>query len=76
VFEPLPTSDRHWKLAAIEAHAGPERPVAWIDDAFDATCGAWVASRPGPALLVRTDPAVGITRRHATALQAWARAVA
>ena len=30
----------HWKLAAIEAYAGPERPVAWIDDAHDATCEA------------------------------------
>ena len=24
--------DRHWKLNAIDAHAGTERPLAWIDD--------------------------------------------
>ena len=65
----------HWKLGAIEAHAGPERPVAWVDDQFDASCDAWAASRPGPTLLVRTDPAVGLTRAHADALVAWAAAL-
>ena len=31
----------HWKLAAIDAHAGPDRPLAWIDDAHDDACAAW-----------------------------------
>jgi len=66
-------SPRHWKLPAIEAASGPDRPVAWIDDAFDATCEAWAAERPGPALLVRTDPATGLLDEHVTRLESWAR---
>ncbi len=62
----------HWKLAAIEAHAGPERPVAWVDDAHDDRCRAWAAARPGPTLLRGTDPAVGLTPADAAALSAWA----
>jgi hypothetical protein len=76
VFGPGPAAeDRHWKLAAIDAYAGPHRPVAWVDDAFDETCDAWAASRPGPTLLVRTDPAVGLTEAHAARLAAWAEEV-
>ena len=76
VFGPGPFApDRHWKLAAIELHAGPDRPVAWVDDAFDATCHAWAAARPGPTLLVQTDPAVGLTEAHAAELTAWAEEV-
>ena len=63
---------RHWKLAAIEQHAGPDRPVAWIDDAHDASCHAWVAQRGGPTLLVATDPAVGLTAGDVSQLKAWA----
>ena len=66
---------RHWKLAAIEAACGPDRPLAWIDDAFDATCAAWAEARPGPVLLVRTDPAAGLREEHVTALETWARAL-
>jgi len=60
----------HWKLAAIEAHAG-DRPVAWIDDALDDACDAWAAQRGAPTLLVRTDPAVGLTAAHVARLRAW-----
>lgn len=65
-------SHAHWKLAAVDAHAGPDRPLAWVDDAFDAACDTWAAERPGPTLLVRTDPAVGFTGAQAAALRAWA----
>ena len=51
-----PERTAHWKLAAIDAHAGT-RPVAWIDDAFDEACHAWAAARPAPTLLVATDAA-------------------
>jgi hypothetical protein len=64
---------RHWKLAPIESLAGPERPVAWIDDAFDASCAAWASARPGPTLLVQTDPATGLREEHVTELESWAR---
>jgi len=63
---------RHWKLAAIEDHAG-ERPLAWIDDAHDDGCRAWAAARPAPTLLVTTDPPVGLTGAHVAALERWAR---
>jgi hypothetical protein len=64
-------TERHWKLAAIEALAGPRRPVAWVDDAFDDSCHAWATERPGPTRLVQTDPAVGLTREQTADLVAW-----
>jgi hypothetical protein len=62
----------HWKVAAIAAFAGPDRPVAWVDDDHDERCRAWAAARSGPTLLVSTDPSVGLTDEHVTALGAWA----
>jgi hypothetical protein len=70
--EPLPAA--HWKLSAIEAYAGPDRPLAWIDDAHDDTCHAWADEREGATLLVATDPAVGITGEHVEKLLSWGRA--
>lgn len=67
---------RHWKLAAIDAYAGPDRPLAWIDDDFDDTCHAWAQTRLAPTELVATDPAVGFTGEHAARLRAWARELA
>jgi hypothetical protein len=64
---------RHWKLASIEAFAGPRRPTAWIDDVFDDSCHAWAEQRPGPTRLVQTDPAVGLTREQTADLLSWAR---
>ena len=65
----------HWKLAAIEAYAGPARPVAWIDDALDGRCRAWAEDRQGPTRLIETDPALGITAEHVAALRAWAQSI-
>jgi hypothetical protein len=62
----------HWKLAAIDAYAGPARALAWIDDALDEACQAWAAGRTGPTLLVQTDPRVGLTTDDAAELRAWA----
>jgi HAD domain in Swiss Army Knife RNA repair proteins len=62
----------HWKLGGIEAYAGRDRPVAWIDDAHDDACRAWAAARPGPTLLVTTEPAVGLDGAHVELLRAWA----
>lgn len=62
----------HWKLAAVDAYAGPRRPLAWIDDAHDDACRAWAQRRGAPTLLVATDPATGLTAAHADALNAWA----
>jgi hypothetical protein len=64
-------SHAHWKLAAIEAHAG-DRPLAWVDDALDDACEAWANHRGAPTLLVRTDPAVGLAAEHVELLREWA----
>ncbi|MDX6704895.1 MAG: hypothetical protein QOI48_741 [Solirubrobacteraceae bacterium] len=65
----------HWKLAAIEAYAGAERALAWIDDAHDDACRAWAARRQGPTLLVETAPASGLIQAHVARLRAWAGAL-
>jgi hypothetical protein len=69
-------SHAHWKLPAIDAHAGPRRPLAWIDDAHDAACHAWAQARAAPTLLVTTTPAVGLSAAHVEELNAWARGAA
>jgi hypothetical protein len=60
----------HWKLAAIDAYAGP-RPLAWVDDCLDPACHAWASARTAPTLLVATDPARGLTERETAQLHAW-----
>jgi hypothetical protein len=70
------TTPGHWKLAALDAHASPERPIAWIDDAFNEACFAWARERGAPTLLVETVPAVGLVAAHAERLRAWASAPA
>jgi hypothetical protein len=62
----------HWKLGPIDTYAGPERPLAWIDDSFDEACRDWAAARAGPTLLVQTKPDVGMTDREVEWLLAWA----
>jgi hypothetical protein len=66
----------HWKLAAIDRYAGPQRPLAWIDDALDEHCVAWAHARAGPTLLVDSEPAVGMTAAHVTRLLRWAAGAA
>jgi hypothetical protein len=66
---------RHWKLSGIEAYAGSDRPLAWIDDAFDDSCRAWALARPAPTQLVATDPSEGLTARQAADLRRWAAAL-
>jgi len=65
----------HWKLAAIDAYAR-ERPLAWIDDALSDACHEWAAARAAPTLLVKTEPAAGLTAREAALLSRWARELA
>ena len=73
VFTDRPEDAAHWKLRAIDAYCGRDRAVAWVDDAHDERCRAWAAARPGPTLLVTTDPAVGLESDAAEALERWAR---
>jgi hypothetical protein len=68
----------HWKLEAIEAHAG-DRPLAWVDDAFNDACWAWARERQDagtPTLLVPTLPTTGLDDDAATRLAAFATTVA
>jgi hypothetical protein len=65
-------ANAHWKLDAIDAHAG-ERPLAWVDDAFNEACHEWAGARSAPTLLVQTAPASGLTPREAQLLLSWAR---
>src|SRR5919202_4994555 len=60
-FPDRPEMAAHWKLTGIDAHAGPDRPLAWVDDAHDEACRRWARRRPGPTLLVATESAVGLT---------------
>jgi HAD domain in Swiss Army Knife RNA repair proteins len=69
-----PISRAHWKLAAIDAHAG-DRALAWVDDAFNDACHAWAHRRAAPTLLVPTDPATGLTEAHVAELTRWGRAL-
>jgi hypothetical protein len=62
---------RHWKLDAIDAYAGRDRALAWIDDDHTG-CRAWADARPGPTLLVTTAPPTGITGEHVERLLRWA----
>lgn len=61
----------HWKIEPIERHA-EGRAAAWIDDNLDERCSRWAEERTAPTLLVRTDPAVGVTDEHVGRLLAWA----
>jgi hypothetical protein len=64
----------HWKLEAIGTYAG-DRPAAWIDDSLDERCERWARRRRAPTLLVRTEPAIGITDEHVEELLHWAEKV-
>jgi hypothetical protein len=66
------TTLAHWKLESVDAYAG-ERPLAWIDDAFNPACHEWAATRAAATLLVPTHPDRGLTSREARVLEAWAR---
>ena len=68
----IPGLAGHWKLDAIDRHAGRSRPLAWIDDAHDETCVEWASRRPGPTLLVTTDPAAGLAAERGAWLLQWA----
>jgi hypothetical protein len=65
----------HWKLGPLDAY-GKGRPLAWIDDSFDASCYQWARERQDrgePTLLVPTDSQLGLEEAHTEALLAWAR---
>lgn len=60
-----------WKVPAIDRFAAG-RPLAWIDDEIGQAAEAWARDRSAPALLLRSDPGVGLVRRHLKALERFA----
>ena len=68
-------SNAHWKLDAIDSYAR-NRPLAWIDDAFNDACHDWAQARRSPTLLVETEPASGLTERQLKLLSRWSRELA
>lgn len=68
-------ANAHWKLDAIDAHAGG-RALAWIDDAFNDACHEWASRRTAPTLLVQTDAASGLTEHEHELLRRWAGSLA
>src|SRR3954463_7380584 len=71
-FSEFPVPGAHWKLPAIDAHRGASRPDAGVGDAHDSRCAQWAVERPGPTLLIGTDPAEGLTDLQAQRLLDWA----
>jgi hypothetical protein len=69
----VPATNGHWKLEAIDRYAGADRRVAWIDDTHDEHCRIWARQRPGPTLLITTDPACGLTAQQVAELLRWVR---
>ena len=67
-------ANAHWKLDAIDAYAG-QRPLAWIDDAFNAACHEWAQAREARTLLVQTAPERGLTAHETRQLAQWAEAL-
>jgi hypothetical protein len=52
------------------------RPFVWLDDETTAADDAYVAAHhPGPALLLRPDPAVGLTEADFEIVAAWLAAL-
>ena len=68
---PVAAGREHWKLSSVSRHAG-DRPLAWVDDAFDESCWAWAKRREAPTLLVPTEPACGLDGRCFERLRDWA----
>jgi HAD domain in Swiss Army Knife RNA repair proteins len=62
----------HWKIDAIAAHAGEDRPFAWIDDNVDESCHEWARERSAPTLIIETVRHEGMTEAHVEELLEWA----
>jgi len=68
-FAPVPFHPREKLHAVIDFAA--DRPVAWIDDAFQPEMREWASQRLVPTLLVDADPAEGLTREAVEQCFCW-----
>ena len=71
---PMGSRSAHWKLKAVMEFA-EDRPLAWVDDAFNDECHEWAEMREHPTLLLTTDPPVGLTDEIIESLVDWASRV-
>ncbi|MFJ7272060.1 hypothetical protein ACIQV3_36450 [Streptomyces sp. NPDC099050] len=75
--EPSATDGRgavHWKTGGLVTRAAG-RAFAWVDDEIGDADRRWVSGHhPGPALLHRVDPRIGLGNADFTVLEAWLRA--
>ena len=60
-----------WKLPAVADFVG-DRPCAWIDDELESDADVWARARARPTLLLRADPARGLTDGHVAELRRFA----
>jgi hypothetical protein len=61
----------HWKTRPIIDRAGGQA-FAWVDDEITDADQEWVSEHhPGPALLLRIDPHVGLAAADLAALTEW-----
>ncbi|MFC5954747.1 HAD domain-containing protein [Streptomyces pratens] len=63
----------HWKTRPLSEWAG-HRPFVWLDDEIGAMDRLWIESaHPAPALLLRVDPAKGLTEEDVMVVGEWLR---
>ena len=74
---PLNMATEHsgtWKLPSISDwvrnDVAPAEKVVWVDDELDEDAFVWAQQR-GNTLLLKTDPAVGLTREHVDTILAF-----
>jgi HAD domain in Swiss Army Knife RNA repair proteins len=70
VFPPAPFHPMD-KLPAVISFAGGQ-PLVWLDDMLTPQAHAWAAGRDVPTLLLRIDPAEGLTRAVIDRCLRWA----
>lgn len=63
----------HWKTRPLSEWAG-QRQFVWLDDEIGPMDRLWTESvHPAPALLLRVDPARGLTEEDFTVTEEWLR---
>jgi len=67
----VPFPDHTWKLDAVKAYVGEDRPVVWIDDQLGFDVQAWAKERPGPTALLAVAANEGIQEGQLDRLDVW-----
>jgi len=67
----IPFPQHTWKLEAVKAYVGEDRPVVWIDDQLGFDVQAWAKERPGPTALLAVAANQGIQDGQLDRLDVW-----